>query len=169
MRIKKMRGIKRRVAWALRQIEEDAAVFPGSFYGGLWHMHMPCLWQRATVSMARYRRDCIKILLRRLEYFLNNKPDDGEHYRVVVAGLPHIDDCQLMVFRGDSYYKEFFGYFDTEKYIKIEPNKEAMEYVAPGIIEYGCKIIGRQIANSDEADGVVWFVGEVPEGVNSEL
>lgn len=160
MKIKKMRGIKRRVAWALREVEADSAVFPVDFYEGLWHMHLPCLWQHATVSLARYRRDCAKILLRQLEYFIKNKPNDGECYHVVVAFLlPAFDESQLMVFRGDSYYKEFFGYFNAEKY-SVCSNKGLEELI--GVSSTKHRIVGRQMADSSDRNGATWFIGEVP-------
>ena len=162
MKIKKMRGIKRRVAWALREVEADSAVFPVAFYEGLWHMHLPCLWQRATISLARYRRDCAKILLRRLEHFRKNKPDDGECYRVVVAILlPAFDESQLMVFRGDSYYKEFFDHFDGERFARLEPRTDWEAFIR-SVVGTDCGIICRQMADTGERNGVVWFIGDVP-------
>jgi len=87
-------------------------------------MHLPCLWQRATISLARYRRDCAKILLRQLEYFIKNKPNDGECYHVVVALLlPAFDESQLMVFRGDSYTKNFLV-TSTQKNTAFVPTRD---------------------------------------------
>lgn len=160
MKIKKMRGVKRRAAWALREVEADSAVFPEEFYDGFWHMHLPCLWQRATISLARYRRDCAKILLRQLEHFIQNKPNDGECYRVVVAFLlPAFDESQLMVFRGDSYYKEFFAHFNKEKFGVI-PNRALGALIGASGTKH--KIIGRQMADPSDRNGATWFIGEVP-------
>lgn len=41
MRVKKVRGLKRKTKNMLKRIDQETTPFPVDFYNGYWHLHLP--------------------------------------------------------------------------------------------------------------------------------
>ena len=177
MRIKKMRGIKRRIPRVIREIKKDCADILEYFASDYWHSHMPPLFSYPTfcephISMAKYRRLCMQTFVDQIAYLKENTPKDEHYYRVVAAIiLPNIEESQLLVFRGDSYFKEFFATFDGDDNIKIDtPGMFQKKF---GIsVPSDLQVSGRQVADKSRRlfpNGELWFVGDLPVTYSADV
>nr|WP_082862852.1 DUF3916 domain-containing protein [Domibacillus aminovorans] len=86
--------------------------FPMEFYNDYWHMHLPVAQDfiNSNKTPNKVKRLCIQTLLDRADHLIRMKPNDKEKYRVVVAvDLPDLWGTQIIVFKGDSYFKNFFN------------------------------------------------------------
>lgn len=120
MREKKVRGIKRKFDKMIERIEEHTLEFPIEFYNGYWHLHLPVAQDFINSGNIprKIKRHCIQTLLNRAEHLRGLKPNDKEHYRVVVAvDLPDLWDSQIIIFKGDSHFENFFNRHD--EYLSI--------------------------------------------------
>ena len=165
-----MRGIKRRIPKVIQQIKEDCADILEYFSNGdYWHSHMLPLFLYSTycephISMAKYKRLCIQTFVEQIKYLKINRPQDEHHYRVIaVIVLPNIEESQLIVFRGDSYFDEFFATFNNDDYLKVD---------IPGLFQKKFEIFvlgdlqvsGRQPADKFRKmlpNSELWFIGDL--------
>ncbi|MGG3449368.1 DUF3916 domain-containing protein [Domibacillus aminovorans] len=93
-------------------MEENTMEFPMEFYNDYWHMHLPVAQDfiNSNKTPNKVKRLCIQTLLDRADHLIRMKPNDKEKYRVVVAvDLPDLWGTQIIVFKGDSYFKNFFN------------------------------------------------------------
>lgn len=123
MRQKKVRGIKRKTEEMVKRIEENTLVFPTEFYNGYWHLRLPV--DQGFISSdktpLKVKRLCIQTLLDRAEQLKGLQSNDAEKYRVVASiDLPSLWSSQIIVFKGDVHFKDFFNRNeDHQKWIPL--------------------------------------------------
>ncbi|MFB5284689.1 DUF3916 domain-containing protein [Peribacillus sp. Hz7] len=168
MREKKVRGIKRKAKNMTKRIEENTTEFPMEFYNDYWHMHLPVAQDfiNSNKTPNKVKRLCIQTLLERADHLIRMKPNDKENYRVVVAiDLLDLWDSQIIVFKGDSHFKNFFNRNDEyQKWLHLSDERSIR-------IEWGLtvpndmKILGFKELIIDEDgysyEGEIWFIGEL--------
>lgn len=118
MRDKKVRGVKRKLNNMLEQIEIHTSEFPTHFYNGYWHLHLPVAqgFIDSNKTPKRVKRLCIQTLLNRAKHLITLKQKNKELYRVVVAiNFPLVWDSQIIVFKGDAHFKDFFNRNDESQ------------------------------------------------------
>ncbi|MBP3951811.1 DUF3916 domain-containing protein [Bacillus suaedae] len=164
---KKVRGLKRKVNSMVNRIEKETIKFPSDFYNGYWHLHLPV--GQGFISSPKtpvgIKRICIQALLKRAEHLVNIKPDTSEGTRIVVAvDLPGLWNSQIIVFKGESYYKTFFDRNDASQKWTPLPASRNIEHEWKLTIPKNMKILGFREEITDEKDpyvGEIWFIGEL--------
>ena len=168
MREKKVRGIKRKLNNLLERIEEHTTEFPTHFYNGYWHLHLPVAEDFIDFNKTpkKVKRLCIQTLLNRAKHFITLKPKDQEQYRVVVAiDFPRVSDSQIIVFKGDTHFKDFFNRNDDDQKWLPLANKRNI------LLEWGLSVpedlytLGfKEIIKEEDGyhyEGELWFIGEL--------
>jgi hypothetical protein len=168
MRVKKVRGVKRKLNYMIKQIEESTSEFPTHFYNGYWHLHLPVAQDFIDSSKTpkKVKRFCIQTLLNRAEQLIPLKPKDKEQYRVVVAiNSPGLWASQIIVFKGDAHFKNFFNRNDEfQKWLPLADTRNIhLEWglsVPEDLLILGFKEI---ITEEDDYhyEGEIWFIGEL--------
>ena len=164
---KKVRGLKRKVKSMVNRIEQETIKFPSDFYNGYWHLHLPVgqdFISSNKTSMG-IKRLCIQTLLNRAEHLVNVKPDTSERTRVVVSvDLPSLWNSQIIVFKGESYFKTFFDRNDdSQKWIPL-PKFRNIEHEWKLTVPKNMRILGFKEEITDEEYqyvGEIWFIGEL--------
>lgn len=164
MRQKKIRGMKRKCKNMIERIEENTANFPVQFHYNYWHMPLPVA-QDFISSGNKVKRLCMQTLLDRAKHLIQIKPNDGENYQVVVGiNLPGLWYSQIIVFKGDSYFKDFFHRNnETQKRIPISHTKNIQTKWQLTVPD-GMQVLGyKELITDDEYnyEGEFWFIGEL--------
>ncbi|XKE95111.1 DUF3916 domain-containing protein [Metaplanococcus flavidus] len=167
MREKKVRGIKRKTEDMVNLIEEYTMAFPTEFYNGYWHLRLPVGqgFISSDKTPRKVKRLCIQTLLDRAEYLKELQPHDDEKYRVVVLiDLPGLWNSQIIIFKGEDYFNEFFNRdSDYYKWIPLSANRNIQTEWGLAIPD-DLAITGFKEVIDDE-DGYfeseIWFVGEL--------
>ncbi|MFG3613541.1 DUF3916 domain-containing protein [Rummeliibacillus stabekisii] len=168
MREKKVRGVKRQSNNIIKRMEENTLEFPTDFYNGYWHLHIPVTqdFVNSDKTPKKVKRLCIQTLVERAEHLIACKPNDKEKYRVVVAiDLPNLGDSQIIVFKGDSHFKDFFNRNDEEqKWLHLSDDRNIQTEWGLSIPKE-LQISGFKEVITDE-DGYhyeseIWFIGEL--------
>lgn len=167
MRDKKIRGLKRKTEDMVKRIKEYTLVFPTEFYNGYWHLHLPVHqgFIGSDKTPRKIKRLCMQTLVNRAEHLIELKPDDQEIYRVVVAiDLPGLWNSQIIVFRGDDHFKNFFNRnTEYQKWIPLSDNRNIQTEWGLTVPD-SLAISGFQEVIDDE-DGYyeseIWFIGEI--------
>ncbi|RXZ83072.1 DUF3916 domain-containing protein [Paenibacillaceae bacterium] len=168
MREKKVRGIKRKSNKMIERIEEDTLEFLTEFYNGYWHLHLPVAQDfiNSDKTPNKIKRLCIQTLLDRAEHLVGLKPNDKEQYRVVVAvELPDLWGSQIIIFKGDSHFKDFFNRNDEyQMWLHLSDNRNIQtewELSVPNDLQ----LLGFKEVITDEDgyhyEGEIWFIGEL--------
>ncbi|WKA55509.1 DUF3916 domain-containing protein [Planococcus shixiaomingii] len=169
MREKKIRGIKRKTQQMIKAIEEETKVFPTEFYNGFWHLHLPVAQSfiDSKKTPKTVRRLCMQTLLNQGSHLQSFKPLDSKTYRVVVSiNTPDIWNSQIIVFKGDSHFKDFFIRNNNDyKWIPLPENRNLISEweltVASEVQLFGFK----EIISDEEAEyyyeGEIWFIGDI--------
>nr|WP_235675542.1 DUF3916 domain-containing protein [Bacillus altitudinis] len=103
--------MKRKTQQIIKEINANTQSFPANV-SDYWHLPLPAAYDFMTSNRTpkKIKRLCIQTLLNRAEHLIDLKPNDGEIYRVVVAvDLPGLWHSQIIVFKRDSYVKNFFN------------------------------------------------------------
>ncbi len=97
---------------------------------------------------------------------MERKPDDKEKYRVVVAvELPDLWGSQIIVFKGDFYFKNFFDRNDEyQKWLLLTDDRDIQSEWGLTVTSDG-QISGFKEVIADEDgyhyEGEIWFIGEL--------
>lgn len=168
MRIKKLRGLKRKTGNMIKRIEAETSDFPLDFYNGYWHLHLPVA--QAFIDSERIpfgiKRFCVQTLLDRAKYLSEIKPNTPENYRVVVyISFQALFESQIIVFAGDSHFEGFFNRNDEfQKWILLseERNLESEWRID---IPKDMNILGFKEEITEEDGEIfkrdIWFIGEI--------
>jgi hypothetical protein len=167
MREKKVRGVKRKSNNMIKRLEENTLEFPTEFYNGFWHLHLPVAQDfiSSNKTSKKVKRLCIQTLIDRAEHLIGLKPNDREKYRVVVALDSHdLWGSQIIVFKGDSYYKDFFK--RNDKYQKWQHLSDDNILTKWGLsVPNDLHVSGFTEVITDEDgyhyEGEIWFIGEM--------
>lgn len=168
MREKKVRGCKRKSNNMIERIVENTLTFPTEFYNGYWHLPLPVAQNfiDSHKTPEKIRRLCIQTLLDRAEQLIDMKPNDKEKYRVVVAvKLSSLWGSQIVVFKGDSHFKDFFNRNDEyQKWLPFFDDRNIqIEWKLS--VPNDLQILGfREVITDEEGydyEGEVWFIGEL--------
>ncbi|GGE60078.1 hypothetical protein JOC93_000811 [Priestia taiwanensis] len=120
MREKRVRGMKRKTN---KLIEAHTVEFPVEFYNGYWHLHLPIAQEfiNSTKTPMKIKRLCMQTLIDRAKYLIQIKPNEKETYRVVAAiNLANLWNSQIIIFKGDTYFKDFFCRDDEyQKWLRL--------------------------------------------------
>ncbi len=168
MREKKVRGMRRKTNEMVTRIEESTRAFPADIEKGYWHLPLPVAYDFICSSKTpqKIKRLSIQTLINRAEHLIELKPFDGEIYRVVVAvDATELWGSQIIVFKGDSYFKYFFNrHDDDQRWLPLSDVRNIQR-------EWGLSVLkGRQtmgfkeiIADEDgiSYEGERWFIGEL--------
>lgn len=168
MREKKVRGIKRKSNKMIERIKENTSEFPTEFYNGYWHLHLPVAQDfiNSDKTPKKIKRLCIQTLLDRTEHLIGLKPNDKEQYRVVVAvDFPDLWGSQIIIFKGDSHFKDFFNRNDEyQMWLHLSENRNIQtewELSVPNDLQ----LSGFKEVITDEDgyhyEGEIWFIGEL--------
>lgn len=168
MRIKKVRGIKRKYHNMVKRIEEHTLEFPSEFFNGYWHLHLPVALDFISSSKTpkKIKRLCIQKLLDRAEHLLKLKPHDNEKYRVVVSvDLPNLWGSQIIVFKGDSHFRGFFDRNDEyQKWFRLSDNRNIQTEWGLSVPD-NFQVLGfKEVITDEDGDryeGEIWFLGEL--------
>lgn len=168
MRVKKVRGLKRKTKNMLKRIEQETTIFPDDFYNGYWHLHLPVAQDFISSPKTPFaiKRLCIQILLNQAEHLIKIKPHFNIRFRVVVAiDLPDLWNSQIIIFYGESYFNGFFERNDDyQKWIPLSMDRNIVNKWDLSIPdEMDCLGISEIIYGEDGElfEGEIWFVGEV--------
>ncbi|MGG0655791.1 DUF3916 domain-containing protein [Rummeliibacillus pycnus] len=168
MREKKVRGINRKSNNFIKRIEENTTEFPTEFYNGYWHLHLPVAQDfiSSYKTPKKIKRLSIHILLDRAEFLIGLKPNDQEKYRIVVAvDLPELWSSQIIVFKGDSHFNDFFNRNDEyQKWLYLPDNRNIQTEWGLSVPN-ALQILGFKELITDEDgyyyEGEIWFIGEL--------
>lgn len=169
MRVKKVRGIKRKTKNMIKRIEENTMEFPSEFYKGYWHLHLLVAQDFIDSDKTPYnvKQLCIQTLIDRTKRLIEVKPDSKEKLRVAACiNFPHLWDSQIIVFKGDSHFEDFFNRNDD--YQKWTPltKERGIETEWGLFISNGMEIKCFKEEVIDDEDeyyhtGEIWFIGEL--------
>lgn len=113
MRGKKVRGIKRRIRTMHKRFTMKITEFPvDQFYNGYWSMLLPVDWvlMNSKKVSKKVKSLCMQAMIDHASRLTKLKPHDGEEYKVVVLiDPPDFWNCQIIIFKGDSYFNSFFN------------------------------------------------------------
>ncbi|WP_335872874.1 DUF3916 domain-containing protein [Bacillus sp. 2205SS5-2] len=168
MREKRVRGIKRKSKNLIKRIEENTSEFPTEFHNGYWRLLLPVAqgFINSVKTPKKTKRVCMQTLLAKAEHLIELKPNDREKYRIVATiVLPNLWSSQIIVFKGDSYFNEFFNRNDeSQKWLPLSNNRNIQT-------EWGLtfqkdlQILGFEESITDEDrycyEGEIWFIGEL--------
>lgn len=168
MRVKKVRGVKRKSINMIKRIEENTLEFPTEFYNGFWHMPLPVAQDfiNSVKTPQKIKRLCVQTLLDRTLYLRGLKPNDKEKFRVtVLVDLLDLWYSQIIVFKGDSYFKDFFNRNDEyQKWLHLT-NDRNIQTEWGLAVPNDLQIIGFKDVITDEEgyhyEGEIWFIGEL--------
>ena len=111
MREKKVRGMKRKTQQIIKEMNANTQSFPADIEQ-YWHLPLPAAYDfmMSNRTPKKIKRLSIQTLLNRAEHLIDLKPNDGEY---IVSWSQSIcldyGDSQIIVFKGDSYVKDFFN------------------------------------------------------------
>lgn len=167
MRLKKVRGIKRKTDQMVNRIEENTQEFPTEFYNGYWHLHLTVGqgFISSYKTPLRIKRLCIQTLLDRAEYLKGLQPNDEEKYRVVAAiEFPTLGNSQIIIFKGDVHFKDFFNRNDNhQKWILLSAGRNLQTEWEVSVPDDSAIGGFKEIINDEDGcyESEIWFVGEL--------
>ena len=168
MRVKKVRGIKRKLHKMRERIKENSLEFPTEFTNGYWHLKLPVAQDfiNSENTPNKVKRMTIQTLLDRAEYLMRLKPNDVENYRVVVAvDLPALWGSQIIIFKGDSYFKDFFNRNDEhQKWLPLSDERKVQSEWELSIPSHFQVLGFKEVITDEDAyhyEGEIWFIGEL--------
>lgn len=168
MKKKKVRGLKRKTKKMVRQIREYTLEFPERFvHPDYWHMHLPVAQDfiNATKTPRKVKRCCIQTFIDQVSHLRERKPDDGKRYRVVAAiSLPDLWSSQIIIFKGDSYFRRFFDRkHESQTWIPFSKERDLKRewdlHIPESMQVLGFKEV--MIEENYRYEGELWFIGEL--------
>ncbi|MCM3672031.1 DUF3916 domain-containing protein [Mesobacillus maritimus] len=168
MKEKKVRGLKRRTNNFVNRLEANTLEFPTQFYNDYWHLALPVAQDfiSSNKTPKKIKRLCIQTLVDRAEHLIDLKPDDHTKCRVVVAvEFPGLWGSQIIVFKGDSYFKHFFNRnHQDQKWFPLSDQRNIHTEWGLAVPD-GWQITGFKEVITDEDgsryEGERWFLGEL--------
>ncbi|MGG0029620.1 DUF3916 domain-containing protein [Bacillus safensis] len=168
MREKKVRGRKRKTDQMVTRIEENTQKFPADFEHGYWHLPLPVAYDFISSSKTptKIKRLCIQTLLNRAEHLIDIKPNDGETYRVVVAvDVQGFWGSQIILFKGDAYFQNFFDrHDDNQKWLPLPAGRDFQREWGLSVSKHMQTVGFKEIISSEDGisyEGERWFMGEL--------
>ncbi|RHW36095.1 DUF3916 domain-containing protein [Neobacillus notoginsengisoli] len=149
--------------------------FPTEFYNNNhWCLHLPV--SQAFINSSKLplgiKRLCVQTLIDRTIHLIEKKPHSNDFLRVIAAiQLPSLWNSQIIIFKGESYYKEFFQ--RDNKYYNWTPlsnNRNLIRELGVDIPK-DIKIRGvKEIIDDEDGyfENEIWFIGELEEGIISQ-
>ena len=168
MRENKVRGCKRKSNNMIERIVENTLEFPTEFYNGYWHLPLLVVQDfiDSDKTPEKIKRLRIQMLLDRAEHLIDMKPNDKEKYRVVVVvKFPSLWGSQIIIFKGDSHFRNFFN--RNDEYQKWRPlsDDRNIQIEWKLSVPNNLQISGFRevIIDEDRYDyeGELWFIGEL--------
>ncbi len=168
MREKKIRGMKRKTKNMIKRIEEHTMKFPSEFKHHYWHMHLPIAQDfiDSKKTPNKVKRLCMQTLLERAYLLMQMKPNDRKNYRVVVAiSLPELWSSQIIIFKGESYFLNFFNRNnDYQKWLQLSDGRDIQKEWGL-LVPNDMQISGYKELMIEEDgyryEGEIWFIGEL--------
>ena len=165
----KVRGLKRKTALMLRNIEEKTLIFPEEEIPncGYWHYHLPVAQSfiDSKNTPKSIRKLCIQTLVNRAEYLKSIKPKSKINIRIVVCiSLPNLWDSQLIIFYGEKYFSKFFKRNSPEQtWTKINKSTSLIKYLNIKVQSDTDEKGYLQEIKEEDLDIVneLWFLGEL--------
>ncbi|MDQ0229889.1 DUF3916 domain-containing protein [Metabacillus malikii] len=168
MRVKKVRGAKRKLHRMIKRINDYTSEFPTEFHNDYWHLALPVAqgFIDSEKTPKKYKRYCLQTLLDSAVNLYHLKPNDEEKYRIVVTiTFPNLWSSQIIVFKGDSHFNGFFyRNTDDQRWLQLSENRD---------IRFECKLsvpndwqiygFTELITEEDGSyyEGERWFIGEL--------
>ena len=168
MRVKKLRGLKRKTNTIIQRLEEETTVFPSEFYNGFWHLHLPADYNFITSQKTPFnvKGQFIQALIDRAEHLISRKPSGPEKFNVFLSlDLPGLWNSQIIIFEGDSHFEGFFERDDYyQKWIPL-PGERSIQKERGLTIPKTMNIKGfKELITDDngfQQEGEIWFIGEL--------
>lgn len=165
---KKIRGQHRKFDAMQKRLINFTSIFPEPNYQeGYWHLHLPTsqAFIDSCKTPASLRRECIQLIIDRVQYLINIKLQINIPIRVVAAiNLPSLWDSQIIVFYGDEYYKNFFDRNNEyQKWIPFSIERDIRrEWQLKVPSSMNIKGYREEIYDEDYCYiGELWFIGEL--------
>ncbi|MBM7602540.1 hypothetical protein JOC75_000510 [Metabacillus crassostreae] len=166
MREKKVRGIKRKINKLIELIEENTVEFPKYYDNEYRNFLLPVSQEfiNSNKTPTKVKRQCIQTLIDRAKHLSYIKPIEEEKYRVVVAiYLPDLWRSEIIVFKGKSYYQDFFNRNDKQTWLPLSKTRN-IEKEWRLSVPADMSIVGYREEITDEDyhyKGEIWFIGEL--------
>ncbi|MFY0331316.1 MULTISPECIES: DUF3916 domain-containing protein [Bacillus] len=162
--------MKRKTQQIIKEMNANTQSFPANVSHDYWHLPLPAAddFMTSNRTPKKIKRLCIQTLLNRAEHLIDLKQNDGEIYRVVVAvDLPELWHSQIIVFKGNSYVKNFFNRQDEHQtWLPLSDQRNIQKEwdlsVPQNMRSIGFKEV---ITDDDEVsyEGERWFMGELDD------
>ncbi|WP_249670362.1 DUF3916 domain-containing protein [Bacillus altitudinis] len=159
--------MKRKTQQIIKEMNANTQSFPANVFHDYWHLPLPAAYDFMTSNRTpkKIKRLCIQTLLNRAEHLIDLKPNVGEINRVVVAvDLPELWHSQIIVFKGNSYVKNFFNRQDEyQTWLPLSDQRNIQKEwdlsVPQNMRTIGFKEV---ITDDDEVsyEGERWFIGD---------
>ncbi|MFE0304300.1 MULTISPECIES: DUF3916 domain-containing protein [Bacillus] len=159
--------MKRKTQQIIKEMNANTQSFPANV-SDYWHLPLPAAddFMTSNRTPKKIKRLCIQTLLNRAEHLIDLKQNDREIYRVVVAvDLPELWHSQIIVFKGNSYVKNFFNRQDEyQTWLPLSDQRNIQKEwdlsVPQNMRTIGFKVV---ITDDDEVsyEGERWFMGEL--------
>lgn len=168
MREKKVRGRYRKAVNTAKNILASTKHFPkeSDFHNNIWNLPIPTdqKFIESSKTPQDIKRFCIQIMLDAQSNLMQMKPDDNEKYRVVVAFKPtNLWDSQIIIFKGETAFKDFFNKYNNLSYETITGYTPKWNFVlTKGVQTKVYKGISR-VTYFEEivTESDIWFIGEL--------
>lgn len=170
MKLKKIRGIRRKYDNMATSIIENTSSFP-EITSKYWHLHLPTSYGFINSSNLsnKIKIQCIQLLIDRAWGLSELRPKDKENYRVVVAIIPEeLWSSQIIIFKDDNYFADFFNRDDDYQVWNPIPKEEIFRFeqylsIPDDFLLLGYKEMlyddGRKFAPTYIRN--IWFVGDM--------
>ncbi|PGK51192.1 group-specific protein [Priestia megaterium] len=170
MRISKLRGEKRKTHSLIKRVVDETTVFPSDFHNGYWHMHLPAAQEfveHPQLSKTA-KTEIIQSLVDRANHFFAQKPDGEQYYVVAAISSESLWDAQLIVFKGDEYYNQFFNRNSKHQQWTPMENGESKVNQLKINIPSSFQVLNVSARTMEEDDDVIeeeiLLIGELPKG-----
>ena len=84
---------------------------------------------------------------------------------VVAIDFPHVSGSQIIVFKGDSHFKDFFNRNnEAQKWIPLATTRDIQHEWGLSVPEDLCRSGFKEIITDEDGDhfeGEIWFIGEL--------
>ncbi|PEJ07315.1 DUF3916 domain-containing protein [Bacillus wiedmannii] len=168
MREKKIRGMKRKTNTMIQGIEEHTKTFPSAFYDDeYWYMPLPVsqAFINSCKTPRKVKRLCIQTLLNQAQHLIKMKPIDTHTYRVVVLiSIENLWRSQIIVFKNDDYFQNFFNRNNEfQKWIPLSNKSDFWKTWGISICPTVQTLHFEEVIYDEDAidEKEIWFVGEL--------
>jgi hypothetical protein len=169
MRIKKIRGLKRRIRKFFKDFEEETNAFPTDFEG-YYEYHLPdngAFWLNSPKSSYKLKSECFQFLINRTKHLIDLRPAElGEAKVVLMIDFHYWYATKIYI---ENEYKEakFVWKDENVSVVQIDHfrdfTKEWNVKIPPGlkIIGTRSKVINRDYHFSELYGGETWYIGNL--------